>query len=111
MQGFLQIDDDLAAIRKGQRDHATRALIVDIDITALIQGVAALLQRLEQTFGTVQKLKVGHYNFTMLKIKKIGAIVCITLVNVLHLSGCGQTGPLYLPGKTSSTSASAQAIS
>ncbi|MFM6993335.1 MAG: LPS translocon maturation chaperone LptM [Rhodoferax sp.] len=51
----------------------------------------------------------------MLKIKKIGAIVCVALVTLLQLTGCGQTGPLYLPGKAAlsnvSTSAHAPAAS
>jgi predicted small lipoprotein YifL len=35
----------------------------------------------------------------MLKTKNIRAGVCIALVGVLNLAGCGQTGPLYLPPK------------
>jgi predicted small lipoprotein YifL len=99
MQGFLQIHNDLTAVGEGELNHASDALVVDIDIAALIQSVAALLQHMEQRFGTVQKLKVGHYNFTMLKIKKIQAMACISLASALYLTGCGQTGPLYLPAK------------
>ena len=60
VQRLLQVHDDLAAIGKTQRDHAAGALVVDIGITALVDAVAAGLHRLEQAFGAVHELRVGH---------------------------------------------------
>jgi predicted small lipoprotein YifL len=58
----------------------------------------------------VKKLKVGHYNFTMLKTKNRRLGMGIALAGVLNLAGCGQTGPLYLPPKVAQASAPAVAF-
>jgi hypothetical protein len=45
----------------------------------------------------VQKFQVGHYNFAMLKTTQILFTTLALAGSVLNLSGCGQTGPLFLP--------------
>ena len=40
LQRFLQVDDDLAMVCKGQRDHAARALIVNIGIGVIVEAIA-----------------------------------------------------------------------
>jgi predicted small lipoprotein YifL len=44
------------------------------------------------------------YNFTMSKTKQILVIAMVLGFYGLNLTGCGQTGPLYLPTKTSQIS-------
>ena len=40
VQGLLQVDDDLAAVGKGQGDHAAHALVVDVHIGLVVHAVA-----------------------------------------------------------------------
>jgi len=44
------------------------------------------------------------YNFTMSKTKQILVIAMVLGFYGFNLTGCGQTGPLYLPTKTSQIS-------
>ena len=97
VQGLLQVDHDLAAIRKSERDHAARALIVDVGIGVVIQTVAADFYARQQTFGLVQKFKVGHYNQCMLKLLRILVMAHALVGGAAMLTACGQTGPLFLP--------------
>ncbi len=97
VQGLLQIDDDLAAIGKCERDHASHALVVDVGIGTIVEHITAVFNASQQAFSLVQKFKVGHYNRSMLKVKKI-LVTALTLAgSAAVLSGCGQKGPLYTP--------------
>ena len=97
LQRFLQVDDDLALVCKGERDHGSDALVVDIGVAFVVHPVAMCLHRFEQGFGLVQIVEVGHYNFTMLNAKQILVSAIVLVSCVLNLTACGQTGPLYLP--------------
>jgi len=97
VQGLLQVDDDLTVVWKGQRDHATRALIVDIGIGVVIQAIAADLYAREQAFSLVQKFKVGHYNRCMLKVIRILITAHALVGGAAMLTACGQKGALVLP--------------
>jgi predicted small lipoprotein YifL len=97
VQGFLQIDDDLAAVGKGQSDHAANTLVVDVGIGVVVQAIATNLYASEQALGLVHEFKVGHYNRCMLKVPKI-LVTTLALVGcAVVLSACGQKGPLKLP--------------
>ncbi len=98
VQGFLQVDDDLTAVSKGQRDHATGTLVVDVSIGVIVQVIAADLHAHEQAFSLVQKFKVGHYNRCMLKVLKILVTAHALVGGAAILTACGQKGPLVLPG-------------
>ena len=99
LQGFLQVDDDLAAIGEGQGDHAAAALVVDVGISGIVDAVASLLNHSQGLFGQVQILKVrkgvGHYNPYMFFMPRIIAVAPI-LLGLTGLSACGQKGPLFL---------------
>lgn len=97
LQRFLQIDDDLAPVGKGQGDHSSHPLVVDICVRFIIDLIAAGLYGFQQRFRSVHEFRVGHYNFTMLTTKQILISALALGASVLNLSGCGQTGPLYLP--------------
>jgi sugar diacid utilization regulator len=58
----LQIDDDLAAVVKAQRDHAAGALVVDVGVRFIIDAVASTFYRLQNGFGQVQVFELGNYN-------------------------------------------------
>jgi hypothetical protein len=105
LQGFLQVDDDLAAVREGQGDHGAHTLVVNIGVAFVIHPVTVRLQGFEQGFGLIQIFEVGHYNFTMLNAKRILVSAVIILGGVLQLSACGQTGSLYLPTPPAATGA------
>ena len=49
--------------RRGERDHAADALVVDVGIRAFVDPVAARLDAGQQGFGPVEVFEVGHYNF------------------------------------------------
>lgn len=96
MQWLLQVNDDLRSVGKHQGHHAAAALIVDIRIGFIIDAIAADLDVLQSCLSTVHELRVGHYNFVMLKTSFIlGRTLC--LAAMLGLWACGQTGALYLP--------------
>ena len=97
MQRLLQIDDNLALVGESQRHHATDALVVNICINFIIHAIAAVLHGFEKGFGLIQEFEVSHYNLPMLKAKQILATLIVLGVCMLNLTGCGQTGPLYLP--------------
>lgn len=97
MQGLLQVDDDLRSVGKHQGHHAAAALIVDIRIGFIIDAIAADLDMLQSCLSTVHELRVGHYNFVMLKTLFILGRTLLCLAAMLSLWACGQTGALYLP--------------
>jgi predicted small lipoprotein YifL len=102
MQGLLQVDDDLAAIRKTERDHPPDALVVDVRIRLVVDAITASFDAAQQRFGSIHEFGVGHYNFTMLNVLQIlvsGPCMRFALAAsvVGALAGCGQKGPLYLP--------------
>lgn len=98
MQGFLLVNDNLAAIGKGQCDHAAGALVVYIDIGAgiVVYAVAAFFDGLQQLFGTGHVFEVGH-NLSMLKAFQILVRPIALAACAACLWGCGQRGSLYLP--------------
>ena len=53
LQRLLQVDDDLAAVGKGQRDHAACALVVNVSITRIVDAVAGQLNRGKRLLGVV----------------------------------------------------------
>ena len=97
VQRFLQIDDDLAAVGKGQRDHATHALVVDVGIGLVVDAVTRSFHLCQQAFGLVHVFKVGHYNRRMLSIARILVIGHLLAGLAAMLSACGQKGALVLP--------------
>jgi predicted small lipoprotein YifL len=97
MQGFLQVDDNLAAVRKDQCDHTAHALIVDVCEALVIDAVTARFDSFEQNFGMVHEFRVGHYNFAMCQSLQILVSTIALASSAVSLSGCGQQGPLYLP--------------
>ena len=115
LQGFLQVDDDLAAVFKRQRHHAAGALVVDIGIRLIVDPVAGYFHGLQNGFCTVQVFQVAHYNPIMFASLQIHAQILgrhalsfrpqglgAAMVGVLFtacLVGCGQKGPLFLPGQ------------
>jgi hypothetical protein len=62
MQGFLQIQDDLTAVGKAHSDHASRALVVDIGFSVVIDTITTALDGRQKKFSLIQEFKVGHYN-------------------------------------------------
>ena len=114
LQGFLQVDDDLAAVFKRQRHHAAGALVVDIGIRLIVDPVAGYFHSLQSSFGAVEVFQVGHYNpimFASLQIhgQILGrralpgrpqglATIVVGALLTAFLAGCGQKGPLFLPG-------------
>ena len=97
MQRLLQVDDYLAFVAKNQRNHAPRALIVDVGSAFVIDAITTRLNSFEQNLRAVHEFRVGHYNFTMLRFTQILVSVMIVGPSVLILGACGQQGALYLP--------------
>ena len=60
MQGLLQVDDNLALVGQGERDHRAHALVVNVKRRAVVQMIASQLQLCQQMFCMVQKLLVAH---------------------------------------------------
>ena len=118
MQRFLQVDHDLAMVRKHQSDHTANPLVVDIDKGIVIDAVATGLNGAEDGFSAVHEFRVSHYNLEMLRIPQIlvssatlaasavaGPVTMAVTLGVTGvtgvigagISGCGQQGALYLP--------------
>jgi predicted small lipoprotein YifL len=113
LQRLLQIDDDLAAVVKAQRDHAAGTLVVDVGVRFIIDAVASTFYRLQNGFGQVQVFELGHYNPIMFALllcqtRILGrralaprqhglAAFGLSALLLLALMGCGQKGPLFLP--------------
>jgi predicted small lipoprotein YifL len=97
VQGLLQVDDNLTAVGKSERDHAARALVVNVGVGVVVQPIAAGLYARKQAFSMVQKFKVGHYNRCMLKVWKILVTVHALVGGAAMLTACGQKGPLFSP--------------
>lgn len=106
LKRLLQVHDDLAAVGKGERDHAAHALVVDVGIGGVVDAVTRALDGTQGGFSLVQVFVVGHYNAIMIYTRRIlGALsspsrslLLASLMCVgLFLAGCGQKGPLYLP--------------
>ena len=115
MQRFLQVDHDLAMVRKDQSDHTANPLVVDIDKGIVIDAVATGLNGAEDGFSAVHEFRVSHYNLEMLRIPQIlvssaalaasavarpvtmAVTLSVTGVIGAGISGCGQQGALYLP--------------
>ena len=98
VQRLLLVNDDLAAVGKGQCDHATGALIVYIGIgmDVVVDAVAAFFDGQQQLFGTGHVFEVGH-NLSMLKAFQILVRPMVLAACAACLWGCGQRGSLYLP--------------
>lgn len=101
MQGFLQVDDDLAFIWKYQSHHSARALVVNISQVVVVDAVAIGLDCFKQYFGFGHEFRVGHYNFTMLSLLRILVTPFVLGISTAGLMGCGQPGALYLPTEPS----------
>jgi predicted small lipoprotein YifL len=109
----LQIDDDLAAVVKAQRDHAAGALVVDVGVRFIVDAVTSPLYRLQNGLSQVQVFELGHYNPIMFALllrhnQILGrralatrphglAAYGLSALLLLALTGCGQKGPLFLP--------------
>lgn len=102
VQGFLQVDHHLAAIGKGQGNHTADPLAIDIRVRIIIDAVTTSFDRLEQSFCTVHEFRVVHYNFTMLITNQILVRWLVLAACAFTLTGCGQTGSLYLPTRPAS---------
>ncbi len=113
LQGFLQIDDDLAAVFKRQGHHAAGALVVNVGIRFIVDPVAGYFHCLQGSFGVAEVFQVAHYNpimFASLQIhgqilgrralsvrpQGLATIGCVALL-LASLAACGQKGPLFLP--------------
>ncbi len=55
------------------------------------------LDRTKHLLGMVHELRVGHYNFTMLRIRQILVSVGTLAFGTVVLTACGQKGALYIP--------------
>jgi predicted small lipoprotein YifL len=97
VQRLLQIDHDLAAVGKGQGDHPTHTLVVDVGISVVVQAIATSLYASQQALGLVHEFKVGHYNRRMLKVLWILVRTLALVGCAVALSACGQKGALKLP--------------
>jgi predicted small lipoprotein YifL len=102
VQRFLQIDDDLAAVSKHQRHHATAALVINVRLGAVVDAITIGLDGLEHQLSTIHKFCVGHYNFTMLLFPQILLRALALGSSAVALMACGQQGPLYLPAQAPS---------
>ena len=105
LQRLLQVDDDLAAVRKCQRDHAAGALVVDVHIGLIVNPVASHLDRVQRAFGMVLVFEVGHYHpFMVFSPQILGPLQTTTPTHGLAalvvasalMTGCGQKGPLFI---------------
>jgi predicted small lipoprotein YifL len=119
LQRLLKIHDDLAAIGKGEGDHATHALVVNIGVGGIVDAITSAFYCLQSGLGVVQVFVVGHYNAIMMRTHKIlgtlrksaHGVVLLTALGVgLALAGCGQKGPLYLPATPAVKSKPAQPV-
>ena len=110
MQWLLQIDDNLTSVRKSQGHHGTDALVVDIGEALVIDMITTRFNGFQQFFSLVQEFKVGHYNFTMLRICQILVTTIVLASSAVSLSACGQQGPLYLPAPTVQTKVTAPPV-
>lgn len=97
MEWFLKIHDDLRAVCKGQSDHATHSLVVDIGIRLIIDPVTSEFDGRQQRFGKAHEFRVGHYNLRMFNRTRILVSTLSPLCLCVLLTACGQTGALYLP--------------
>src|SRR6478609_5355519 len=102
LQRFLQVDDDLAAVLEGERDHSAHPLVVDVRVALLVDSVAAGLDAGQQSFGAVEVIEVGHYNFQMFGVHQILVSasmrrLALAACGVVLLAACGQKGPLFMP--------------
>ena len=102
VQRLLKVNHNLATVLKNQRHHATHPLVIDVARAAVVDPVARQFDRAQQVLGLVHEVGVclgwAHYNLPMLKYLKNLTLLSTLCVGLVHLSGCGQTGPLYLPG-------------
>ena len=98
MQRSLQIDDDLGAVGKCQCHHAACALAVHIRVPRVVDAIATTFNGEQQFFCLVQEFKVGHYNLRMLIAFQTPVRPIALAASAAVLWGCGQRGPLYLPG-------------
>ena len=96
LQRFLQVDDDLAAVGKGQGNHAACALVVDVGVARVIDAVAGQFNGSKRLLGVVQIIKVGHYNLMMFFLHRIIAVTLLLALALGTLPACGQKGPLFL---------------
>jgi hypothetical protein len=101
MQGFLQIDNNLALVWKHQSHHPARALVVNVGQVVVVDAVAIGFNCLEQYFSFGHEFRVGHYNFTMLSFLRILVTPFVLGISTAGLIGCGQPGALYLPTEPS----------
>lgn len=97
VQRLLKVDDNLTSGRKGEGDHASRALIVDVRVPLFVDQVAIALDRKQELLCDVHEFKIGHYNLHMLKVPQILVRLIVLAGSAAALAGCGQRGPLYLP--------------
>ena len=104
LQGFLQVHNNLAAVFKGQGDHAARALVINVCIRGFVDAITMGLNRFEGVFSQVQKFNVSHYNAIMKNnnqiVNRVAALLAMGLsvaCLTLSVTACGQRGSLYLP--------------
>ena len=97
MQRLLQIHHDLAAIAELQGHHATDALVVDIRLRQFVDAVTTGLNGTQHQLRAIHEFRVGHYNFTMMRIRRILVSVFVLSVGAASLAACGQKGALMLP--------------
>ena len=109
LQGFLKVHNDLAAVGKGERDHAAHPLVIDIGFGRIVDAVTTAFHGAQGGFGVVQVFVVGHYNAMMintfgilgaLRLPTRTLVVAALMAAGLMVVGCGQKGPLYLPTNT-----------
>ncbi len=100
----MQVDDDLAAVGKGQGDHAAHTLVVDVGIGGFVEMVTLGFHPAQQGLCQVHEFMIGHgfYNLFMHKFIVWSRWVCAGVLT-MTLLGCGQYGPLYLPTDTPPT--------
>ena len=97
MQGLLQVDDDLTVVGKNQRHHGADPLVINVGKARVIDTVTTGFNGFQQFFSLVQEFRVGHYNFTMLRVCQILVSPIVLAISAVSLSACGQQGALYLP--------------
>ena len=110
LKWFLQVDHDLGAVEKRQRQHVSGALAIHVSIGVVIIAIARHFDCCDRLLGQVLVFKVRHYNpFMVFQNKILGAsaqsphwnsfakVLFVTSGAVLTLEACGQQGPLFLP--------------